>query len=544
MANGLYDDGGISFIQEKIDQSRKIKEQRAKEEDKFAKRLATVDTILKGGQFFIDKRANELDLQQAWKKTSYQNYLTRSENINSGEAERIKSGVSQEDYLTDSIYQELIKTAQEDNPNLDFSAARNVFKNEARIIAKQRLPEYVKLVDIAKNFPKFDDFEKEYENVSEIPRTMFGWITSGIKNVARAETPESIEYKKKKAEDALYGTELHSKFSELSDSIKNYDALVDQAYNIEDIINEAKKQNLVRGKVVENLTQVKERTTYLSRGQQKIDYVLNVVRKNDKGDFVKDAPKVLNSVIVSTQDRFLSLSDIENITKLVKPEHRGEVRDILTDSPAGATLDTATRAMEYINNNPEIYEIDWADEDKKLESFDKWYSLQIMNLKHPTDTDADGNPIYLAIDDQDNKGMYKIKPEYIPLVDSLGLDKDTQLQEYNKLGTRLSLESKTHSSEQSFKNAQQLIEEDYKDIQQLLRTESSREAFRNVMTGEDPEFYQIFGPQIEKFRESNSEGTLDLGVKEMDKLFPDLGLKGNYKIVYDIESNRILIKKS
>ena len=73
MANGFYDvEGDIKFAEQKIAESRKIKEQRAKEQEKFAKRLATVDTIVRGGEFLINQRANELDTQQAWKKASYE----------------------------------------------------------------------------------------------------------------------------------------------------------------------------------------------------------------------------------------------------------------------------------------------------------------------------------------------------------------------------------------------------------------------------------------------------------------------------------------
>jgi hypothetical protein len=542
MANGFYDvEGDIKFAEQKIEESRKIKEQRAKEQEKFAKRLATVDTIVRGGEFLINQRANELDTQQAWKKASYETMLGRAENIRNEELLRQKTGISQEDYLTNSIYNTLLQTAQEDNPNLDFDAARSVFKVEARNLAKLRLPDYQKLVNVSMEFPKFENFDKEYEKVSEIPRSIFGWLSSGVKNIARAETPETISYKEQKAKDALYGTPMYSKFTELGESIKNYDIISNNTIDVQAIIDKAKEQDLVKGKVIDSLSKVEQRTIPTGRGTQRVDTILTITRKTENGE-IKSESQVLNSSSHSTADNFIKLADIDNLVNTVKPEHRDNVRKILNSDPAGATLATYELAQNYINANPTILNINWADEKNIAESFQDWYTSQIRFLEHPTAKDKQGIPIIMSIETPAGSGEWKIRDEYKDVAKQLGFDEPSALQFYRELGTAANLSERTFKNEEEFITTKTLEDKGYQDVQKLLKTSDTQQAWSNYLIGDDPELWNMYGNVIDK-AVADGKTIADLGIIPMEMIFPDLGLKGNYSVQFDTTSNRLLIKK-
>jgi len=542
MANGFYDvEGDIKFAEQKIEESRKIKEQRAKEQEKFAKRLTAVDTIIRGGEFLINQRANELDTQQAWKKASYETMLGRAENIRNEELLRQKTGISQEDYLTNSIYNTLLQTAQEDNPNLDFDAARSVFKVEARNLAKLRLPDYQKLVNVSMEFPKFENFDKEYEKVSEIPRSIFGWLSSGVKNIARAETPETISYKEQKAKDALYGTPMYSKFTELGESIKNYDIISNNTIDVQAIIDKAKEQDLVKGKVIDSLSKVEQRTIPTGRGTQRVDTILTITRKTENGE-IKSESQVLNSSSHSTADNFIKLADIDNLVNTVKPEHRDSVRKILNSDPAGATLSTYEEAQNYINANPTILNINWTDEKNIAESFQDWYTSQIRFLEHPTAKDKQGIPIIMSIETPAGSGEWKIRDEYKDVAKQLGFDEPSALQFYRELGTAANLSERTFKNEEEFITTKTLEDKGYQDVQKLLKTSDTQQAWSNYLIGDDPELWNMYGNVIDK-AVADGKTIADLGIIPMEMIFPDLGLKGNYSVQFDTTSNRLLIKK-
>jgi len=542
MANGFYDvEGDIKFAEQKIEESRKIKEQRAKEQEKFAKRLTAVDTIIRGGEFLINQRANELDTQQAWKKASYQTMLGRAENIRNEELLRQKTGLSQEDYLTNSIYNTLLQTAQDENPNLDFDAARSVFKVEARNLAKLRLPDYQKLVNVSMEFPTFENFDKEYEKVSEIPRSVFGWLSSGVKNIAKAETPETISYKEQKAKDALYGTPMYSKFTELGESIKNYDTINNTAVDVQKIIDKAKEQDLVKGKVIDSLSKVEQRSIPTGRGTQRVDTILTITRKTETGE-IKSESQVLNSSSHSTADNFIKLADIDNLVNTVKPEHRDNVRKILNSDPAGATLATYELAQNYINSKPTILNINWADEKNIAESFQDWYTSQIRFLEHPTKKDKQGIPIIMSKETPPGSGEWKIIDEYKDIAKQLGFDEPSALQFYRELGTAANLSERTFKTEEEFITTKTLEDKGYQDVQKLLKTSDTQQAWSNYLIGDDPELWNMYGNVIDK-AVADGKTIADLGIIPMEMIFPDLGLKGNYSVQFDTKSNRLLIKK-
>ena len=113
----LYDvEGDVKFAQTQIDTSRAYKEKQAKKQESFAKKLQGVNILAKGANYLINQRADALEQNQSFKKASYETMMKRAEVVRAQDAERLKSGTSQLDYLTNNIYTQLITQIEADAP--------------------------------------------------------------------------------------------------------------------------------------------------------------------------------------------------------------------------------------------------------------------------------------------------------------------------------------------------------------------------------------------------------------------------------------------
>ena len=187
--------GTLDFAQQKIDEARDYREEQIKKQEKFAKILLMFDTAVRGANALINQRAAELDAKQLPQKAAYQNLLTRSQNFRTAEAERIKSGVSVEDYLENKYFTQLETEAQKDFSYLSPAQYNKALREEASKLAKANLSSYNNLIETTKNIPTFEDFTEYYEQQADIPRNLASWIGSKAKGFIRKETEETLKLK-------------------------------------------------------------------------------------------------------------------------------------------------------------------------------------------------------------------------------------------------------------------------------------------------------------------------------------------------------------
>ena len=100
----LYDvEGDVKFAQTQIDTARTYREKEAKKQESFSKKLQGVNLLAQGANYLINQRADALEQNQAFKKASYETMMKRAETVRAQDAERVKAGTSQLDYLTNNI---------------------------------------------------------------------------------------------------------------------------------------------------------------------------------------------------------------------------------------------------------------------------------------------------------------------------------------------------------------------------------------------------------------------------------------------------------
>ena len=465
--------------------------------------------------------------------------MKRAEALRLQDAKRLESGVSRLDYLTDNIYTKMMTQYETDNPLADFGIARKSFRVEAEKIAKQRLPSYETMMDTANNFGSFEDFEEDYAKASGIPRSIFGWMTSGVKNIVKGETEESLEYKAKKQKDALYGTGLFDKFTNLEKSYAEYDQTSSVPLDLVGILKQAEDDNLIKGKMIESQVQIST-TKQFSRGTETTTNHLIIPRYNIEDGSIDMTSKVISKIVSQDKDAYLDADAITKITDQVKDEYKGNVIKLLY-TKGDPYIENADTALVYINSNPQILAINWNDQKNIGEAFENWYSIQI---KHAGFINDDGE--FQSISEKNlATGEWEIMDDYRPKATELGLDEVTAFEQFSKMGGNYQLLNKNYNSLSDAITFDKLQKDGYIDITTNLTKEQKTE-YNAVLQGD---WYDVFKIQIDAGKtlyeadpKKNPRMTLLSDSFDFSKAFGLDFFDGNYSIYRDNETDNIFVK--
>ena len=539
----LYDvEGDVKFAQTQIDTARTYREKEAKKQESFSKKLQGVNLLAQGANYLINQRADALEQNQAFKKASYETMMKRAETVRAQDAERVKAGTSQLDYLTNNIYNQLITQIETDSPLADISLAKRAFRKEAQTLAQAKLADYKTMIDTANNFGSFEDFEADYGKASGIPRSIFGWMTSGVKNVVRGETPESIKYKAEKEKDALYGTGLFDKFKNLEKSFTAYDARTNSPLNVEEILKKAEIDSLIKGKIFPEGVKVITDTSS-ARGTTTSKDILIIPRfDKNTGEIVSNPATniTLNTTVTRDKDGYLNADDINKLLDRVKPEAREKINNLLYVGGV-PKIENADAAIQFMNANPNILAVDWTDEQNITKAFPGWYSTKI---KHAGFVNEDGK--WQSISKQNTVTKeWEIDPDYRVKAVELKLDEKSAFEIFRAMGTSATIGSSSYSNSEEALTLGKLIDDGYKDITTGL-TQQASTAWNNIQQND---WYDIFQKQIDEGKEAfenDPQYRITKLAENIDftTLFPELNLTGEYSIYRDNKTNQIYIKNN
>ena len=538
----LYDvEGDVKFAQTQIDTSRAYKEKQAKKQESFSKKLQGVNILAKGANYLINQRADALEQNQSFKKASYETMMKRAEAVRAQDAERLKAGTSQLDYLTNNIYTKLIDQIETDMPLADINLAKVAFRKEAQTLAKTKLPSYKEMIDTANNFGSFEDFEKDYGKASGIPRSIFGFITSGVKNVVRGETPESIAYKAGKEKDALYGTDLFKKFENLEQSFKNYDASTNSSLNVAEILEKAEKDSLIKGQIFTPGVKIVNNSTE-DRGVITTVSTLLVPRRDYKtGEIVsnKNTNITLDTSVKRTKDGYIDSDAIQKILDQVKPESQQELSDIIYKG-GDPSIENADAAIQWMARNPAMMAINWTDQNNKAKAFPVWYSNKVKYAGFVNDK---GKFISISRPTA-TKGIFEIDPAYKDKAVELGYDESSAYDTFAKMGDAALVGVSSYANANDAVTLGNLIDDKYQDITTGL-TQPQAKAYNAV---QQTDWYTVFQKQIDAGKgayekDPSKRMTLLSDSLDLSMIFPSLDfLSGEYSIYRDNETTNILIK--
>ena len=494
-----YDvESDTQFVQKTMDNARAYKDEQARKQNKFAKKLLAFDTIVSGANWAINQKADALEISQAPKKAAYQTMLNRNVDIRATEEEIRKSGLTRAEYLTEKYYTIYKDAAEKNYPNADLGTSGTLLYEEAEKTAKTNLPIFNRYLDTAAQFPTFENFDEYYEKHSDQPRSIASWIGSSTKNALTKETTATLNYKARKAEDALYGSSMFTKFEGLQNSIKNYDTASNNMPAVLTLLKKKIEAGKIKGKDVMDI-QLMTSETYGADGS--LNKTITAVTAHVD---IESGKKIYESTEVSKitgydAQQFLSLDEVTKLLDSVKPEHQDILRKKLYAGSTRATKANVSAAIEHMTTNPEILTIDYSNETKKLEAFDTLYKIKLENAETFA-LDAAGNPTTRKAkiwtrDSRSKEVRLKTDATSLKIAKHYKLTREAVYADLENSGVQLAQQNSVQKqgvTSATFNWAQK----GYMTAENLLTDATKLKNFQDTTQDKNGEFYAIYGKQI------------------------------------------------
>jgi hypothetical protein len=239
-----YEDTATPFAEQQFAGVRERKQKEAEKQDKFAKRLLMFNTVAKGANDIINKRADQLEANQTAKKTAYTKVVQNAESLLQQETMLRQANMTASEYYTNLYYNQLVQDAETTYANYNLGAttnkagttAHNFLREQAKKYGSEKAKTYEEALKEARDVGTLEDLDKRWDSLQQIqaPRTIFGSLTNVAKNVFEKETPETVAYKEGIAKDALFNQPILKEYEEFGSQLKIYDS---KGFDIGNIIS-------------------------------------------------------------------------------------------------------------------------------------------------------------------------------------------------------------------------------------------------------------------------------------------------------------------
>jgi len=513
-----YDYGStLEYAQQKIDEARAYREKTIKDQEKFSKRLLMFDTAVKGANYLINQRADELESSFGPAKTKYKSYIQNAEETTKYWNEVQKNGGV--DYLQKKIYDSYLTSAKEVKP---FDEVRNIsgwIYDEATKKANELYSALEQKAIQAKDVPTMEDFIDNYENFVEIqaPRTLFGAAAQGIKRILGRENSETLEYKKNIAKEKLFNTDVIKEIDEFAEFADTYDKL---GYDTPGLIKKMNEQ-FVEGKQGVIGKKIKSSTI------EKFDLgnTLKVISFIEYEDGTNAKPKVLAEE--NKNDMSSTIQDI-NLVSMVSNIKQDKVAGFMKILNGGGNTalkaNTGAAYMWAIEND--AIKINLDDARKANDLIDNIYQ-DVLQGKFT----KEGMPMF----EQDiNTKDYRVRPEYLAQAKEEGWDAETFKQtQFDKLGINYTI-----NNIQEGNIGTDLIKTT--SIESKITDPSKLKEYNNVIENPNSNVYQFTQSQIK----GKTSGIVDItngNPVDLNMFFPDI-VSGQGIIKYDIDNNKYYVE--
>lgn len=508
----------LEYAQQKVDEARASREKTIKDQEKFSKRLLMFDTAVKGANYLINQRADELESSFGPAKAKYKSYIQNAEETTKywNEVQK-KGGLS---YLQGQIYDSYLSAAKKSKPYEDVENISGWIYEQATEKANELYGLLEQKATQAKDVPTMEDFMNDYENFAEIqaPRTLFGAAKNGIKRILGRENSETLEYKKQIAKEKLFNTDVIREIDEFAEIAETYDKL---GYNTPGLIkkmNEQYKDGL--GKKISS-TETQSYSFPTSKGRKK-DQLVNIIKYTDGSSSVE---VLLDNESLDTSLTMTEASEVSFLMR-IKQEHQNEVIKILEKNGEGAALKTnLSEAVTYATVN-NAFKVDLDDAKKVNDLADSNYQV-VLQSKFT----KEGMPMF----EQDiNTKDYRVMQEYLAQAKEEGWDAETFKQnQFDQLGINYTINQIKEGN-----IGTDLVKTT--SIESKITDPSKLKEYTSVIENPNSNVYQFTQSQIK----GKTSGIVDItngNPVDLNMFFPDI-VSGQGIIKYDIDNNKYYVE--
>ena len=511
--------GTLDYAQKKIDEARVSREKTAKDQEKFSKRLLGINTLVKGANYLVNQRADELESSFGPAKAKYKSYIQNAEATTTYWNDIQKNGGV--DYLQKQIYDSYLASAKEVKPYEDVENISGWIYEQATEKANELYSVLEQKATQAKDVPTMKDFMNDYENFTEIqaPRTLFGAATKGIKRILGRENAETLEYKKQIAKDKLFNTDVIKEIDEFAELAETYDKL---GYDTPGLIRKMEKQYKDGlGKKLKS-AEIKEFSFPSSPGKT-TNQLLNIIRYTDGSvstEVVKESTGLdTSAVMTETAETGLLMK--------VQPEFQGEFIKILEKNGNGNALKSniSEAISEGTKNN--WFKVDLSNMNEAMKFINENYQAELQGkLDEKT-----GLPMVKM---NDETREWEVLQEFRSLAIKEGWDKPTYIQ------TQLDQMKINYTVNQVKKGNIGIDKANTTSIESQITDPSKLKEFNSVIENPNSNVYKFTQSKIK----GKTSGVVDItngNPVDLNMFFPDI-VDGKGIIKYDIDNNKYYVE--
>ena len=223
-----YEDDGIEFAQQQFDRARDYREQQAKKQEKFAKKMQLANLAVSGVNFVLNQKADALETSRA---TQRAHYLTQLENSKGWQA--MVKGYNDKGIYNrgEMLYQETfnnLRTKVQDRfgTDYDISVYNDTLEDLARQYSsdKDNLDSWNKTVDAYLSIPNLsqEDMIARIQQEGAEPRSIGAWFGNKLTKIAKSHDEQTMNAADRRAKDRMLGGLIGEQFKAAKDAIAEY----------------------------------------------------------------------------------------------------------------------------------------------------------------------------------------------------------------------------------------------------------------------------------------------------------------------------------
>tara|TARA_E500000318_G_scaffold111986_1_gene133131 strand:- start:6868 stop:8442 length:1575 start_codon:yes stop_codon:yes gene_type:complete len=520
MADEMYGDGGVSYAEKVFADQRERNRREAKKQEDFAKKLQLFDIGLRGVNFLINQRADNLEDKQIPAITAYKNFLESSSSMKNNLDEYNKS-IDKDDYIYNYLVDEYKKEAANSFSELEPTSYNYFIRDEARkkvpLIKTQWDSLYKELADL----PTFEEFTTNYTKYQrkQNPRSIFGAAGKTLKNLFKKETPASIKLKDELAKDAAFNSIEYMEIKEAKEAIDLYEKSgVDTFGVMERLRKEIGPTHKMIGTPITTSNTSKDDT--YTKTEEFLTFLTTEIDK--KGDNVVKRIKISEDISLN-ENAVLSIDDTKKLLENVKDKYRDDVLKILQGGGTRNLAANQGEAFNYIYNNPsEILKIDFEETENARKVFKELYSSFISTYQ------IDGTAVARPVRFSNLEYGYELKFGFADDMKKKGKDFETMFAEFLQKGNVTFSRINTTKLSSLFTN-----EEDAKVVNDIILNSTNQNSFFTMFEKEILDLSLKQGPQLV----AENVNLNNLFSKEIKSYLPT-----KVELYYDIENQEFSVK--
>ena len=224
-----YEDDGIEFAQQQFAKARDYREEQAKKQEKFAKRLQMANLAVSGVNFALNQKADALETSRA---TQRAHYLTQLENAKGWQTmvqDYEKEGLTREQMLYREKQKQLTSYVQNEfGADFDISGYSDAINRIAKEYSddKVNLASFNKAVDAQLAIPNLsqEDMITRIQQEGAAPRSIASFLGNSMMKLAKSHDKETMSAADKEAKDRMIGGLLGEQFATSKKALEDYAA--------------------------------------------------------------------------------------------------------------------------------------------------------------------------------------------------------------------------------------------------------------------------------------------------------------------------------